>query len=168
MITPEAVGEPVKVTWYGYVPGLSNVRDHTSFRPIVGEAAEPSASVMFATTGSLFWVPIRSSQVTSCPALTCRVGGVNPPVGRTTTRALSNMKSNVELVAPFAELAMISTGRVDEFTVGATEIPMTTASWVPRKVNSLGFTVKVTPGTVDAAERVTWLPVVSNWLIVTV
>jgi hypothetical protein len=83
---------------------------------------------------------------------------------------LSNLNSNVELVEPLAVLAMISTGRIDEFTVGATEIPRTTVSWLPRKVNSLGLTVGVTPGTLDVAERVTWLllALVLSWLIKTV
>ena len=139
-----------------------------SFTPIVGEVAEPSASATFANPSPSFSDAIRLSQVTVCPTLTCRVDDVNPTVGRRTTRALFNVKSNVELVAPLAVLAVILTGRIDEFTVGATEIQISTASWVLRKVNSWGLTVKVTPGTVDAAETVTWLPVVSNWLIVIV
>ena len=133
---------------------------------MVGEAAEPSMSVIFEYPTGPSFASIVFSQVTLCPALTFRVGGVSPPLGRRTISALSNMKSNVEFVSPFAVLAMISTGRTDEFTVGATEIPRSAGSWVPKKVNSMGLMVRVTPGTVDIAERVTWVAVVSSWLII--
>jgi len=85
-------------------------------------------------------------------------------------RFLFKMKSNVELAVPFAVLAMILTGRVVEFTVAATDISTSTVSWVPKKVKSLGLTVKVTPGTVDVVERTTsiGLAVVSSWLIMAV
>ena len=150
------------------MPGLSNVCDHKSFSPNESEAAEPSASATFAVTGSPPPVlPIKFSQVTVCPTVTCRVGGANPPNGRTTMRDLFILKSNVAFVAPSAELAMISTGRMDEFTVGATEIPRVTSSWFPTKVSSLGLIAKVTPGIGDDAEsvRLTGLAVVSSWLI---
>ena len=113
---------------------------------------------------------MRFNQVTFCPTFTSRVGGANLPLppGYMTTRALFNLKSRDEFVLPVAVLAVISTGRIDEFTVGATEIPKTIASWVPMKVNSLGFIINVTPGIVDAAERMTWLLVIWNWLIVIV
>src|ERR1700730_18612860 len=142
--------------------------DHKSFSPNGREAAEPSARATFATTGSPPPVlPIKFSQVTDCPTVTCRVGGVNPPNGRTTMRDLFRLKSNVAFVAPLAELAMISTGRIDEFTVGAIEIPRVTSCWVPTKVNSFGLIVTATPGIGDDAERVrlTGLAVVSSWLI---
>jgi hypothetical protein len=42
---------------------------------------------------------------------------------------------------------------------------MNTATWVPWKMNVLGFTLRVTPGIGDAAESVTLLGVGSNLLI---
>ena len=107
---------------------MSNARDHTSLKDMVGEAAEPSANTTFALLAPSSLAGIRFSQVTFCPTLTFKVGGLNSPSSRMTTRALFNLKLRVEFVCPFAELAMISTGRVDAFTLGATEIPRSTAS----------------------------------------